>query len=61
MITYEQSRNALIPEATAIADRAVGKGPSPYPDVAAYESWAGRWNREFFAAMDRLCRERGVL
>ena len=51
---YETLRNALIPQAEALADSKAG--PEPDGKSPEYQVWARTWNTTFHDEMNRLWR-----
>ena len=49
---YEISRNTLIPDAVEYTNHRVGKTPEVSP--LSRIKWSNRWNRVFFARMNKL-------
>jgi len=54
---YESSRNEFINPSAEHADRIHGK----YPNKADHHRWKCDWTCCFFAEMDRLCVESGLI
>lgn len=56
---YERERNALIPQAEALANAECG--PVYSRNFIDRETWAAAWNKKFFSHMDALAREKGLM
>lgn len=56
---YERKRDALIPFAEAEANRVCGKNAKNFSGDNSL--WYEFWNRTYFAAMDRMAKETGIL
>lgn len=62
-MTYEEQRNALIPEAEKFADNKFGKSYKGTSDEER-NLWRANWNLAFFSQMDKLywstCEKGGI-
>jgi len=61
--TYENLRNALIPEAMQAADIVAGPRPQynkTKTQEAVCAAWVDKWNRMYHQTMDELARKHGL-